>query len=161
MGHFLSRQRCAKDNCLYVECAVGGPKVAGKDILPPKYEGEQKNLVDPREAISIAEKIYKKWSLDYHDEGKRLRIVGKDMNFVFDFSTKGITAARAWADKVHSGMNKCGHCSKVMGNRDPFVIDDLPNSVFCTEVCLALKYKHLFGVEAPAATTKKAAKKKP
>jgi len=75
MGFFISRQRDGLDNCLYIEIVCGGPKHAGKDILPFKYNSDcdGKNLVSPIDAVAAAERIYKRWQLDYHDEEKRLQ----------------------------------------------------------------------------------------
>jgi hypothetical protein len=158
MGYYVSRQRCAKDNCLFVEIAVGGKSKAGLDILGIRYAGECKNLVDPRDAINSAERIYRAWEIDYADEKKQLKIVGQvngpivgstNKPMVFDFTSKGIASARAWADKIFASMKKCGACQKAMGSRDPYEMDDMPNLVFCTEYCTARKYRDLFGVEPP------------
>lgn len=147
MGYYISRQRDYKDGGLYIEIAVGGKTKAGKDILTPRYEGELKNLIDPRDALSAAVNIHSHWDRDYGDEKKKLRVVGGATTFSFEFSTKGIAAAKSWADKIYSGMEKCGHCNKAMGKRDPYSVDDIPNAVFCTEVCCARKYRDMFGVE--------------
>lgn len=153
MGYYISRQRYSIDNCLYVEIAIGGPSKSGPDKLPVRYTGENKNLVDPRDAVNNAEKIYKSWELDYADEKKQLKIVGivngANISTVYEFTTKGITSAKAWADKVFTSMEKCGACQKAMGSRDPYEVEDLPNQVFCTEYCCAKKYRDTFGVEPP------------
>src|SRR5271156_2983451 len=106
MGYFVSRQRDFKDNCLYIEIAVGGKAKAGEDLLTIRYTGEQKNLVDPRDAVSAATSIYKNWEKDYWDEKKRLRIVGIATPLVYELTPKGIEAAKGWADKVFAGMKK-------------------------------------------------------
>jgi hypothetical protein len=155
VGYNITRQRDYNDGCLFVEIAVGGPKNAGPDILTARYAGEQKNLVDPRDAVNIAEQIFKRWDKDYGDETKRLRIVGLEQPLVFDFSTKGIAAAKAWADRVFATMAKCCYCGKAMGNRDPFTHDDLINVVFCSEACCATRYRDVFGIELPRIVSNK------
>lgn len=164
MGTYISRQRDFKSNQLYVELAVGGPNKAGPDKLTVRYEalGEGKNLVDPRDAITVAERLYKQWELDYHDEKKKLRIVNlKDKTtnlpvwLEFEFNTKGLADARKWANNTYDSMQKCAHCNKAMGNKTPYQLDDLPNQVFDSEYCLSKKYRDIFGVEAPKAVSNK------
>lgn len=149
MSFFISRQREFKNNQLFVEIAVGGKKNAGEDLLTKRYESEQKNLVDPRDSVNVAERIYKKWQLDYHDEKKQLKIVGKDFCDVYEFDPKGLKSARDWANKTFASMTKCGACNKAMGNREKFDHSDLSTSVFCSEICIATKYRQTFGVELP------------
>jgi hypothetical protein len=165
---FVSRQRDAKDNCLWIEVVAGGPSKAGPDILPARYAklGEQKNFVNPQISIEAAEKIYKAWSLDYADENKRLRIVNAGPNpIVYNCDAKGFAAAKKWADKTLADMEKCGNCKKPMGNKDPYEYIDLGAMVFCTEVCAATKYRDMFNAEMPAIlsnkTKKNAGKRKP
>jgi|ERR1700722_2674254 len=163
MSFYISRQRDFKSNTLIVEIACGGPKKASPDILTARYKGEQKNLVDPRDAINVAERIYKLWDRDYFDEKKFLRIiVDSKTNYLSDFSSKSLATARAWANKIYASMDKCGNCNKAIGNSAPFEIDDIPNKVFCTEMCCANKYRDMYGKEAPrvfSAKDKKAIKK--
>lgn len=146
MGYFISRQRDFKDNTLYVEVAVGKAH-AGPDILTSRYNNEQKNLVDPRDAIKIAEEIYRRWDRDYGDEKKKLRIVGIPTTLVYEFSTMGVAAAKTWADRIYHSMAKCGACGKAMGNRAPYEHEDLVNLVFCTELCCSRKYRDAYGIE--------------
>lgn len=154
MGYFISRQRDFKDNTLYIEIAVG-KKNAGIDVLTLRYPGEQKNLVDPRDAVNIAENIVKRWERDYGDEKKMLRIVGMPQPLVYDTSAKGIAAAKVWASKVFNSMTKCAACTKAMGNRDPYQHEDLVNLAFCTEYCCAKKYKDTYGIEPKKIVSKK------
>jgi hypothetical protein len=164
---FVSRQRDAKDNLLFLEIVCGGPSKAGADILPFRYKdkGEGKNLVSPIDAVLCAERIYKAWQNDYPDENKQLRIVNDGPKpIVYDCGPKGFIAAKKWAADVYSSMEKCGGCKKPMGSKDPFEHEDIANMVFCTEVCAATKYRDMFNVEMPAIVsnkTKKAARKKP
>jgi hypothetical protein len=154
MAYFISRQRDYSDNCLYIEIAVS-KKNAGIDVLTPRYVGEQKNLVDPRDAITIAEKMYRQWEHDYFDEPKRLRIVGIPTPLVYDCTTKGFASAKIWADKTFANMKKCGECRKAMGNRDPYEHEDLSNLVFCSEYCASKKYRDTYGVDAGKILSKK------
>lgn len=148
MGFFVSRQRDSKDDCLYIEIACGGPKKAGPDILTARYDGEQKNMVDPRDAVNAAERIYKLWDRDYWDEKKQLKIVVDEKNrYIVDFSMAGLTKAKNWANLVYASMDKCGNCQKTMGNKESYEHADLPNVVFCTEMCCARKYRDTFGKE--------------
>lgn len=149
MGYHISRQRYRSDNCLYLEVACGGKKNSGKDFLNPRYEGEGKTLTDPRDAINIAEKMHRRWHMDYSDENKRLIIVGLDKPLTFEFTTAGIAAAKNWASKIFLNMEKCGLCLKVLGNREKYQLDDIKNTAFCSEMCAARKYHSLFGVEPP------------
>ena len=165
MGFFISRQRDGLDNCLYIEIVCGGPKHAGKDILPFKYNSDcdGKNLVSPIDAVAAAERIYKRWQLDYHDEEKRLRIIDDKAKHVFEFDAKGLTSAKSWANKVYASMDKCKHCGTILGAKIPFTIDDIPNAVFCCEAHLAVKYRDMFGIEPPSVdgNTKKTKKRFP
>ena len=161
MGFKISRQRYAHDNCLYVEIAVGS-KNEGKDILPTRYQkqGEGKNLVDPRDAVRLAKELVKRWNLDYADETKKLSVVGlvdkdgKPIKFVADFSDKDMMQVARWAETTYSGMSKCSGCQRAIGGKSPFEHDDLPGACFCTEVCLANRYRDLFGKEAPNVLSK-------
>lgn len=155
MGYFVSRQRDFKNNSLYVEIAAGGKAKAGADFLTVRYSGEQKNLIDPRDAVNIAENIFKAWDRDYGDEKKKLRIVGLPTTLEYEFSPKGIDAAKSWADKIFESMKKCGHCGKAMGNRDPYEHDDISGTAFCSEQCCARKYKDMFGIEPPRLSSNK------
>lgn len=162
MGYFVSRQRDFKDSGLYVEIAVGGKVKAGEDILTARYTGEQKNLVDPRDAVNVSEQIFRHWDRDYGDEKKQLRIVGIETPLVFEFSTRGVAAAKTWADRIFANMAKCGNCHKAMGNRDLYEHEDLSNLVFCSEMCCASRYRNIYGVEPPRIASnkqKKAVKK--
>ncbi len=124
MGVLITRQRDFLDGCLYVELCVTGRKNAGPDILTPRFPKEDKTYSDPRDCINIAVEIYKQWDKEYGDEQKKLRIIGTQGTLVFDFSTKGITAARAWADRMFANMEKCGSCCKPMGNREKLCSDN-------------------------------------
>lgn len=149
MGFGVNRQRIKEDNCLYVEIACGKKNVS-PDILTPRYKdsGEGKYLIDPRDAVNIAERIYKLWDRDYWDEKKRIRIVeGKNQVKLFDFDKKGLEAAKNWAEKTAQVLDKCGHCAKLIGAREPFGIDEIPNLLFCSDYCLCTKYNAMFGVE--------------
>lgn len=149
MSYFVSRQRSYPDNLLFVEIAIGGASKAGKDILPLKYPGENKNLVSPKDAFNIAHAILIKWDRDYADEKKKLKITGSAGSIVYDFTPKGIAAAKLWADKILASIEKCGACNKVMGNRAVYEHDGLSNLVFCSEICCAKKYRDTYGVEPP------------
>jgi len=156
MGYFLTRQRDFNDDKLYVEICCLGPKKAGLDILTARYQGEGKNLVSPKDAVEIAERIYKQWQLDYHDEAKRLRIIiDEKTTRIFEFDAKGIAAAKTWADKTLATMTKCKHCGKPIGHsKTLYETEDIPNAAFCGEICLSIKYRDMFGVEPPKINTK-------
>lgn len=146
MGYFVSRQRDYKDNCLYVEVAVGKTN-AGKDILTSRYPGEQKNLVDPRDAIRIAEEIYRKWDRDYGDEKKRLKIISSNIS-IYEFSAMGIAAARNWADNIYKSMTKCGSCNRpISSSKQTYEHEHLVNLIFCTEACCGKRYRDVYGQE--------------
>jgi hypothetical protein len=151
MGYYISRCRPAADNCLYVEIAAGGKTKACEDILPLKYEGEQKNLVSPIDAVNVAVKIYKKWQIDYHDEQKKLKIIDKHFTSgekIVDFDKRGIDTATAWANVIAKTMDKCHNCKRLLGSTGNVLEhDDIPNSVFCSQNCLATTYKDRFGNE--------------
>lgn len=151
MAFYISRQRNFKDNRLYVEVCTIGKSKSSPDKLNVRYEklGENKLLVDPRDSINAAERIYKQWHLDYHDEGKQLKIIGRDFCNIYEFNAQGLKSARDWANKAFVNMTKCGSCNKAMGSRDPFEHSDLAASVFCSEICIATKYRQTFGVELP------------
>lgn len=155
MGYYISRCRPSTDNCLYVEIATGGKTKACEDMLPAKYEGEQKNLVSPIDAVNVCIKIQKKWELDYHDEQKKLKIVDNHFTAgeqVFNFDKKGIYKAMIWATEVAKAMKKCHNCKRLLGTTgDILEHDDIQNSVFCSQNCLATTYKDRFGNE-PTAT---------
>lgn len=149
MGVFTSRQRCFEDNRLYIELACGGPKKAGADILPFKY-GEGKNLVDPRDALKIAIDVYKAWDLQYWDERKSLKIIDGSKVMIYECDAKGFAAASKWAEKAAAAMDKCGNCQKLIGTTStPIDSDDIPNRVWCSEMCYSTSYRNMFGIEAP------------
>lgn len=156
MAFYLSRQRQYPEGFLYIEIAINGKAHAGPDVLTPKFSAELRNFVNPKDAIRLAEEVYNQWSI-YSDEIIKLRIVGKDMApIILDCNKRGFEAANLWADKVYSGMKKCGNCNKPMGNRDVFETEDISNLVFCSEVCISRKYRDMFGVEAPKIVSNKA-----
>jgi hypothetical protein len=160
MGFKITRQRDSADNNrLFVECACGGKKNESPDVLTTRYAslGEGKNLVSPKDAIAIAERIMKAWDKDYFDENKALRIVGLDKPIEFANTKNGLAEAYKWAEKVLTDMATCGNCNKIMGSRTPSEIADIPNKVFCSELCMSSKFRHMFGTELPAvgATKKK------
>ena len=142
------------DNNLYIELNCGGSKKAGMDILPFKFYGEGKNLVDPRDAVRLAVDIYESWNLVYHDEKKMLKIVSDDKIQLFDFDKKGIAAATRWAEKIFERMKKCGFCDKPMLNKTLVEHEGLFNLVFCSEDCCYRKYTHIYG-NAPAKVIQK------
>src|ERR1700722_14960014 len=150
MSFYISRQRDFKSNTLIVEIACGGPKKASPDILTARYKGEQKNLVDPRDAINVAERIYKLWDRDYFDEKKFLRIiVDSKTNYLSDFSSKSLATARAWANKIYAILDKCGNCNKAIGISPPFEVDDISKKLFCPKMFGAKKYREIYGKEPP------------
>ena len=153
MGYHISRQRDFKSNCLFVEIAVGGKTKAGPDVLTARYPQEQKTYIDPRDTINIAEAIFQKWDRDYADEIKKLRIVGIENPLTYDFTPKGIAAAKMWADRIFANMSKCNACGKPMGNREPYNHNDLVNKTFCSEYCCSNKYRDVYGVEPAKITT--------
>lgn len=155
MSFYVSRQRDGKDNCLYLEIAVGGKSKASKDILPARYDKENGSYLNPQDAVNIAVDIYNRWDKDYFDERKKLRIVGISNPIYYEFTTRGIASAKAWADKIYADMKKCGSCKRAMGSKDPYEHDDLVNAVFCSEACCATKYREVFGVEPPKVLSKK------
>jgi len=150
VGYHLSRQRSYDDNCLYLEIACN-KKDIGVDVLTPRYRGEGKTYVSPVDAVRIAHEIYNSWEKDYGDEKKRLKIVGLASQLVYECTQKGFDAAKQWAERILSNMKKCGNtaCGKPLGNKPPYEHNDLPNTVFCGEMCLASKYRDTFGIEAP------------
>ena len=161
MSFKLSRQRYASDNCLYIEIAIGS-KNTSKDILPVRYnkQGEGKNLVDPRDAVRLSKDILKRWNLDYQDENKKLAIVGltdkdgKPIRAVFDFE-KDFSAVERWAETTFQSMSKCNSCQRPMSKAVPYEHSDLQGKSFCSEVCLANRYRDVFGKEAPKVAAKK------
>lgn len=151
MAFYISRQRYYEQDQLVVEIACGGIKKAGKDILTKKFDGEQKNLVDPRDAHSIAAKIIPKWDATYSDEKKLIALVNADgkgsVKYYDPSNSRDMEKFKKWSEDTFSSMKKCSSCQKGMGNRDPFAIDDIPNKNFCSEYCIAKKYRELFGIE--------------
>jgi hypothetical protein len=158
MGYYLSRQRDFKDNCLYVEISCTGSKNAGVDVLTARFPMEGKNYVDPRDAVRLAEDMYRLWDRQYGDETKRLRIVGIETPLYYDFTTKGLDAAKTWADRIFANMTKCASCGKAMGNKEPYNHDDLANVVFCTEYCIAKRYREVYGMEPASIASGKKSK---
>jgi hypothetical protein len=168
MSFRLSRQRYAHNNCLYVEIAVGS-KNTSEDILPVRYAkyGEGKNLVDPRDAVRLAQSIHQRWNLDYQDETKKLSIVGlankegKAVRHVFNFDAKDMAQVQAWAETTFKQMEKCSSCQRPIGSaRKPIESADLPAKCFCSEVCYANIYRQMFGKEAPNLSPKSPFKRK-
>ena len=161
MGFAITRQRYYSNNMLAVEIACGGNKFVGKDKLDIRYDHllEGKNLVSPVDSVNCAKKIYKSWVAFNGDELKYITISNYDSKggkLVFDPNSKrDLEKLDKWAENELNNMAKCGHCSRLMGAKDPFETEDLPNKIFCSEVCLSLKYKIIHGVEAPKIASNK------
>jgi hypothetical protein len=156
MGYHISRQRSFDDNSLYLEIATA-KKHIGVDILTPRYHGENKTYVNPVDAIRLAIDIVKQWDKDYGDERKRLKVVGPTTPLIYECTQKGFDAATEWAKRTLADMKKCGNktCGKVMGSRDPYEHVDLSGLVFCSEICIARKYRDMFGIEIPRVESNK------
>jgi hypothetical protein len=156
MGYFISRQRYYdKNRILAVEIANGGPKQASPDILPETYEGEGKNLIDPRDAVNVAYKIYKQWiSSRCLDENVHLVIKDADRSYMLDFSKKGLDTANKWANDTFNRSPKCGSCQRVMNTKKYFLVNGL-DGVYCSEVCCASQYRQTYKKEIKASDIKK------
>lgn len=158
MAFYVSRQRDNVSGRLFVEIACGGSKKASPDTLTPKYNGEGKNLVSPKDAVMVAERIFKQWDQNYADESKALRIIdGKNIT-EFAFDKTGIAAANIWGEKTLADLDKCGACAKPMGNRAAFETEHIPTQVFCSEVCISKRYRDMFNQELPLVSGKKTKK---
>jgi hypothetical protein len=155
MAFYVSRQRDNESGRLFVEIAIGGSKKAGADPLTVKYNGEGKNLVSPKDAVMVSERIFKQWDRDYADEGKALRITDGAGAWIYDFDITGLKHANTWADKALAALEKCGACTKPMGNRAAFETDHIPAQVFCSEVCVSKRYRDMFNAELPTVAPKK------
>lgn len=155
MAFYVSRQRDTESGRLFVEIAIGGAKKSGPDPLTNKYNGEGKNLVSPKDAVMVAERIFKKWDQDYADESKALRITDGTGFIIHNFDAVGLKHANTWADQVLTALAKCGTCTKPMGNRAVFETDHIPSQVFCSEVCVSKRYRDMFGAELPTVAPKK------
>lgn len=157
MAFYVSRQRDNESNRLFIEIACGGSKTAGKDMLTKRYDGEEKNLVSPKDAVMVAERIFKKWDQDYADETKALRIVAHSGTTTepleFPFDAAGLKKANEWADKTLAHLDICGACSKPMGNRAAFETEHIANKVFCSEVCVSKKYRDMYQQELPGSVS--------
>ena len=161
MAFYVSRQRDTATGRLFVEIAIGGSKKSGPDPLTNKYNGEGKNLVSPKDAVMVSERIFKQWERDYADESKALRITDGAGEVVYDFDATGLYCANAWADKTLAGLEKCGACTKPMGNRAAFETEHIPTQVFCSEVCVSKRYRNMFNAELPTVAVGKKTKKSP
>jgi hypothetical protein len=160
MGYYVSRQRRYEDNRLLVEIACGGSKFAGKDILPITFNGEQKNLVSPIDAVNVSLRLIEEWHQKYWDEPKGISIVnadGKGSCQLFDpHSKKDLEKLERWAQSTFKNMAKCCACQKPIGNMNKaYETEDLPNRVACSEICLANIYRTIFGVEMPRVSSNK------
>jgi hypothetical protein len=154
MSVYVSRQRYFDDNRLAVELACGGSKYSGKDILPVKFGGEGRNLVSPIDAVNVAIRIIDEWNLTYFDENKSIALVnadGKGIKIYYNpHDKKDLSLLQQWATKAFNSMKKCGNCQKPISNMSKmYELEDLPNKVGCSEVCIATLYRTIFGVEAP------------
>lgn len=153
MGVKVSRQRYYDDTTKTSQLAVElcfGTKCVGEDMLTARYPSEGKYLTLPEDALKIGLAIHKQWSKDYTDERTFISVVNADGAAgieVFDpMSKKELEKLKKTIEVASKNMEKCGYCQKPMGNRTPFTNADLKGA-FCAEVCIANKYRNLYGVE--------------
>jgi hypothetical protein len=161
MAFYVSRQRDTATGRLFVEIAIGGSKKSGPDPLTNKYNGEGKNLVSPKDAVMVSERIFKQWERDYADESKALCITDGTARSIIAFDIEGMKYANLWADKALADLEKCGACTKPMGNRAAFETEHIPTQVFCSEVCVSKRYRDMFNAELPTVAAGKKTKKSP
>jgi hypothetical protein len=165
LSFFTSRQRYYEDNQLVVEISCGGKKYAGKDILPAKFLGEQKNLLSPIDAVNVAIRILDEWNNSYWDERKLISLVNHDgkgtKTYFGPHNKKDLEKLERWAQSTFKSMAKCCSCQKPIGNMNKaYETQDLPNRVACSETCLANIYRTIFGVEMPRVVSNKDKKSK-
>lgn len=166
MAFFVSRQRYYEDNILAFEIAIGGTKFAGKDVLPIKFAGECKNLVSPIDAVNVAIRVIDEWHTANHYEPKHIALVnrdGKGSKEYFDpFNKRDVAQLEKWAQAVFAQMPKCANCGRCIGNTvKAYQMDEMPNKVFCQEICLASNYRHFYGKEPPRVQSNKDKKQTP
>lgn len=154
MAFYISRQRYYDDNRLAVEIAIDGIKYAGKDILPVKHAGENKNLVSPIDAVNIAIRIVEDWDLVFWDDSKAITLVNADDKggriYYDPHNKKDMAMLQQWAAKTLANMKKCCNCQKPLGKTaKTYEMDELPKQVGCSETCLAAVYRHFFNKEPP------------
>lgn len=148
-GFYVSRQRYFSDNSLYVEIATGGKNKASKDVLPERYKGEQKSYKYPKDALTVACKIYKQWYHQYNtDENIKLSIVDEKLgNLVLWFDADDLRKAETWADQAFKNLVKCESCAKPVGSKKKAFTDPKLPGYYCNEVCISRQYRAIYGVE--------------
>jgi hypothetical protein len=153
MGVKVSRQRYYNDEAKTSQLAVElcfGTKCVGEDMLTARYPSEGKYLTMPEDALKIGLTIHKQWSKDYTDERTFVSVVNADgaggMETFDPSAKKDLDKLKKLIETATKNLEKCSYCQKPMGNRSEFSNPDL-KGVFCAEVCIANKYRNLYGVE--------------
>lgn len=145
MAYYVSRQRYYPSQELAIEIAPGR-KNAGKDILSFKYDGEDKNLVDPRDAVNIAIRIYKQWDLYQSLTEKVYLNITHPGGGKFTLDKTGIVKAQKWAEKEYQNSAKCGACQRLLGSNSKKIINFKNlDGAYCSEYCLVNKHKQVYG----------------
>jgi len=140
--YFVSRQKYWPDGRCVVEIANGGLDYANPDMLNPKFNGEGREYIDPREALMVARQIAKEWK----NSNPKLEIeigAGCTGGFTLPFDGKDNEELDKWAETQYNNLKKCDHCGDVIDNNNKnkqFIIQDLEDCVFCSENCAEIYY---------------------
>lgn len=143
---FVSRQRVYPQKFLAIEITTNGKKAAGEDILPFNFDGEGKNLIDPRDAVRVAARIYKQWVANRHPDENIFLILKQDKPIILEFSAKSIKYAENWAEKMYNSLPKCGSCNRIVKIKKSCSMKVL-DGYYCSEYCASNKYRQIYGKE--------------
>ncbi len=131
MAYFVSRQRYYYSGENLVEVTEGGVDYAGADMLHPKYPGEAKEYIDPREAVRAALAIRDLWRAD--GEAEVVVAVGCTLGMGIELEEGTDEYNLAWAEKQWESLEKCDRCGEPLG-RDTYTLEDY-GETFCSEYC--------------------------
>jgi hypothetical protein len=156
MPFAITRQRYYDDNQLAVEINCGGKMKSGPDVLPIKFKSEGKNLLSPVDAVNASLRIVKEWDHVYFDEKKKIAIVSADgKKTYFNPSEKSdVDSLERWGKKTLAAMKSCDHCGRPIGGSKFIETPDLPNRVFCQEICASNTYRVIYNKELPSGKKK-------
>jgi hypothetical protein len=134
--YFVSRQKYWPEGTPVVEVCSGGRDFANPDMLVPKYPGEGREYLDPREAVEEAIKIRDMWAKDHPSEPINLG-VGNTGGFTMPFEAVTFgEKARDWAREQYEKLPKCDRCGEIIIPKEKctneFGVD------FCSERCAEL-----------------------
>ncbi len=137
---YVSRQDYSSlgERANVVEIAGGGRDYSNPGQLVSKYPGEGEEYTDPRDAVTAAINILKRWEAA---SGTRVTIRightgGNTIPFDAPSHGKGIIEAKKWANEKWEEMPKCPQCGEALPpEKEQYHLQDRTDEKFCSENC--------------------------